>query len=98
MLYVSFMTWKPGLTQEQRQGTLARRAAYQFPSGYKWVAEYWPAGPTTVVSAFEADSYAPIMQVVMDWQDAFDFAIYPATTAEEGLKIGAQILQQAAAQ
>ncbi len=98
MLYVSFMSWKSGLTQEQQQAALARRADYQFPAGYRRVTEYWPAGPTAVVGVFEADSYAPIMQIVMDWQDVFDFAIYPATTAEEGLKIGAQILQQAAAQ
>jgi hypothetical protein len=97
MLYVSFLSWKPGLTQEQRQGALARRAQYQFPAGYKRIAEYWPSGPTTVVGIFETDSYAPIMQVVMEWQDVFDFAVYPATTAEEGLKIGAQILQQAGA-
>jgi hypothetical protein len=75
-------------------GALERRAEYEFPKGFKRVAEYWPAGPIVVAIVFEADNYAPVTQFLMDWQDTFEMAVYPTTTAEEGLRLGAEVLRQ----
>ena len=71
---------KSTLSKEEQQSALGRRASYQFPDGYKFVAEYWPAGPTTVVSVGEAETFDPIFKLILDWQDVFDIAVYPAVT------------------
>jgi hypothetical protein len=94
MLYLATLSWKPDATREQMDGALTRRASYEFPKGLKRIAEYWPAGPIVVAMVFETDSYGPVMQVLMDWQDVFEIAVYPTTTAEEGLKLGAEALQR----
>jgi hypothetical protein len=66
-----------------------RRAAWQYPEGIKPIAEYWPmAGDQQVVTIFTADSIAPIMDVEFEWNDVFDVTVYPAVSAEEGLRIG----------
>jgi hypothetical protein len=92
MLYAAFLSFKAGLDPEAQRGALARRATYQFPAGVNWKAEYWPSGPTQVVCIFEADGYEPVFRLVLDWQDVFDINVYPTTTAEEGLQIGARIM------
>jgi len=97
MLYTAFLTWRSAATGEQRREALGRRAMYQFPPGLKVLAEYWVSGPTAVVAVFEAEGYAPIMKLTLDWEDVFDIAVYTATTAQEGLRIGAQMMQQAVA-
>ncbi|MGD0765693.1 MAG: DUF3303 family protein [Dehalococcoidia bacterium] len=94
MLYLASFTWKPGLTRQQTDAALGRRAQYKFPAGFEWVAEYWPAGPTIVVVVFEAANYAPVMQFLIDWDDVFDVVVYPTTTPEEGLKLGAEAIQR----
>ncbi len=43
MLYVMLADWKPGLSREQQEGALARRAGWQYPAGAKVVGEFWPA-------------------------------------------------------
>ncbi len=96
MLYVAMLSFKQGLSQEKQMEGLGRRAAYQFPAGFTWKAEYWPAGPTQVICIGEADSFEPMMRLMLDWQDIFDINIYPATTPEEGLQIGGKIMAEAA--
>ncbi len=94
MIYVANLTWKPGITGELMDEALKRRAEYEFPAGLKRLGEYWPAGPIIVTLIFEADSFAPVFQLVSDWQDVFDVAVYPATTAEEGLALGVEAMQR----
>jgi hypothetical protein len=94
MLYLATLSWRPEVTRDEMDGALKRRATYEFPKGFKHLAEYWASGPVVVTVAFEAESYAPIIEFTMDWQDAFDIAVYPATTAEEGLKLGAEALRR----
>jgi hypothetical protein len=92
MLYVATLTFHAGLTKEQRDNALARRAEWKYPEGLKVIGEYWPATPPHVISIFEASSYEPIMELMFTWQDVFDFTVSPATTPQEGLVIGAKLL------
>jgi hypothetical protein len=94
MLYLATFSWKPEMTRQQMDEALTRRAGYEFPKGLNRVAEYWPAGPIVVALVFETDSYGPVMQVLTDWQDVFEIVVYPATTAEEGLRLGAEAMQR----
>jgi hypothetical protein len=89
MLYIAFLTWKPGLTREQRQAALARHGRYRLPDGCEPVAEYWPSGPVAVVAVFEADDTAATAQLRRDWQDAFDVTVLPVVSAGEELRMGA---------
>lgn len=89
MDYVMLLRWKQGLTREQRDGALMHRAGWNYPAGVQVVAEYWPAAEDpAVVSIFRAEDFAAMMEIETTWGDTFDVNIYPAVSAEEGLKIG----------
>ncbi len=95
MLYVLLADWKPGLSQEQQNGALARRAQWQYPATVKVVGEYWPATHApAVITVFESDSYEGLMEISFYWQDVFDMHFFPATTAEEGLRTGQQVMER----
>jgi hypothetical protein len=99
MLYVMLLDWKPGLTREQMDGTLMRRSKWQYPNGAKVVGEYWlGASSPAVVSVFEAAEYEPILEITLTWGDMFNITVMPATTPEEGLRLGPQILQRRGSQ
>ncbi|HEY65268.1 MAG TPA: DUF3303 family protein [Caldilineae bacterium] len=82
-----------------RAGTIAERAArrvkWQPPEGVRLVAEYWlQTTDPSVISIIEADNVASIMAAVAGWDDVFDVTIVPAITAEEGLELARQIMQE----
>ena len=53
MDYVMLLRWKQGLTRDERDGALMNRAGWNYPSGVKVIAEYWPAAEDpAVVSNF----------------------------------------------
>lgn len=90
MLFVALGTPRTGNLAE---GT-KRRMEWQYPEGSRPVAEYWLQIPDpSVIAVFEADSIAPIMATVAAWDDLFSWIVTPAVTAEEGLKIAAQMMQ-----
>ena len=45
----------------------------------------------TIVSIFSTDSYSKVMELVFEWNDVFDIDVHPAVSADEGLKIGAEV-------
>ena len=93
MIYVWLASWQSGLTREQRDGALARRAEWQFPDGLDVLGEYWPAtGDPAVVAIFETDAFPAIMELDLEWGDVFDIVCVPACTPEQGLQWGAEIL------
>lgn len=95
MLYVMTLQWQPGLNREQRDSALLRRAQWQYPKGTKVVGEYWPASEhLVVVSIFEADDYAAIMEISLTWGDLFQVEVRPAV--DDGLKIGPEVLARRA--
>ena len=95
MDYVMLLRWKQGLSREQRDGALVRRAQWSFPQGVEVVAEYWPAAEDpAVVAIFRTDDFSNIMEVSFTWGDTFDITTFPAISAEEGLKIGPDVLSR----
>lgn len=93
MDYVILFRWKQGLTREQRDGALVNRAGWKYPAGIEVIAEYWPAtdDPAVVVIG-RTDDFSAFMEVEMTWGAVFDVTAIPAISAEEGLKMGADVM------
>lgn len=93
MLYVMTLDWQPGLSREQRDGALARRAGWTYPPGMTVEGEYWVGAENpAVVVVFHADSFTPMMEVGLAWGDVFQVTTYPAVTAADGLTAGAEAM------
>jgi len=92
MEYVALLRFRPQVTAEERDRALMRRAAWTYPEGIRPIAEYWPtADQVQVVTIFAADTFAPVMEILFEWNDVFDISISPAVSAEEGLRIGPEV-------
>jgi hypothetical protein len=63
-----------------------RRAAWQYPEGIGPIAEDWAAAAVQVVTIFSADSFDKVLEILFEWNGAFDIGIHPAVSAEEGLR------------
>jgi hypothetical protein len=85
---------KPRGSVTKREGTM-RRFEYHYPEGMRVIGEYWLAmhDPCVIVVA-EAESMAPLLAAVTDWDDVFEITIVPATTAEEGMRFAKDRLAQ----
>jgi hypothetical protein len=65
------------------------------------VGEYWlwsndPTLPHVILICEPDDNIAtPVLAAFAEWDDVFDITILPAFTAEEGLKLGQQMMQEA---
>ena len=93
MDYVMLLRWKQGLARDDRDGALVQRAGWKYPDGVKLIAEYWPAADDpAVVSVFQTDDYAGLMEIGMTWGHLFDVTILPAVSAEDGLKVGPEVM------
>jgi hypothetical protein len=91
--YVSLLSFRSSVSAADRDAALMRRAGWQFPEGVKVIAEYWPmAAEVQVVAIFSTDNPAALMELQLEWGDVFDIAIYPALSADDGLKIGADVV------
>src|SRR3978361_2373450 len=89
MEYVALMRFRPQVSAEERDRALMRRAAWVYPEGIRPIAEYRPvADQVQVVTIFAAETFAPVMEVECEWNGVFDVSIFPAVSAEEGLRIG----------
>jgi hypothetical protein len=92
MEFIALLRFRPSVAPADRDAALMRRAAWQYPDGVKVIAEYWPAwGEYQVVTAFAAETFAPIMEIEFEWNDVFDVTVIPAVSAEEGLRIGPEV-------
>ena len=90
MLFACLLSVKSGTAKER----IARRAGWNYPDGIKVVGEWWLQTPhPAVVIICEADSIAPIMASVVDWDDVFNITVVPAVSAEEGLQLAQQMAQ-----
>ena len=93
MLYVMTLKWQPGLTREQRDGALLRRSQWSYADGVKVHGEYWPSSESVaVVSIFETEDPAALMDLGFTWGDVFQLEVMPAVSAEQGLKIGPEAM------
>jgi hypothetical protein len=92
MDYVALLRFRPSISSAERDAALVRRATWQYPAGVTVVAEYWPvSGDVQVVSIFSTDDFAPIFEFELEWSDVFDIDVSPAVSAEDGLRIGADV-------
>jgi hypothetical protein len=93
MDYVALLKFRSSVSGAERDAALMRRASWEYPKGIRVMAEYWPVSSAfQVVSIFSADSFEPVMEVELEWSDVFDIDIYPAVGADEGLRIGADVV------
>jgi hypothetical protein len=90
--YVARLTFRAASSAEDRDAALMRRVSWEYPSGVKVIAEYWPlADDLQVVSIFSADDIAAVWELAAEWDDVFDVDISPAVSADEGLRIGPDV-------
>jgi hypothetical protein len=95
VIYVWQASWKPGLSREQMDGALVRRAGWSYPEGVKVLGEYWlGSNRPSVLSIFEADDFRPIMEMEFTWGDVFEISCDAACTPEQGLEWGPAIIQR----
>lgn len=93
MDYVALLKFRSSVSAAERDGALMRRAAWQYPKGVRVIAEYWPlSSAVTVVTIFTADSFEQVMELELEWSDVFDIDIHPAVAADEGLRIGPDVV------
>jgi hypothetical protein len=70
-----------------------RRFDYHYPEDMTIVGEYWLAtDDPCVILVVEADSMAPLMAAVADWDGVFQITIVPAVTAEDGMRFAKERL------
>ena len=89
MLFVALLKVSEGKTT----AALAKRLQWQYPEGMNLIAEYWLNSPDpTVITVFEADSEATVVQYTVEWSDYFAITIVPAITVEEGMEMGKKMM------
>lgn len=97
MIFVTLMKRKEG-AGNTRRATMTRRVDWQYPEGYKVLGEYWlAADDPSVVAIVEGDDIGPLYRTLVDWDDAFEFHVYPAMPAEVGIALTRQALASATA-
>jgi Domain of unknown function (DUF3303) len=93
MLFVMTLKWQPGLAREQRDGALQRRSQWNYPDGVNLIGEFWPSSENlAVVSAFETNDPAALMEIGFTWGDVFQIEVTPAVTAKDGLRLGPEAM------
>jgi len=95
MLFVMTLKWQPGLTRERRDGALQRRSQWNYPDGVNLIGEFWPTSENlAVVSAFETNDPAALMEIGFTWGDVFQIEVAPAVTATDGLQLGPEAMSR----
>jgi hypothetical protein len=97
MTILGFFYWKPGLPHEKMLECLGRRFEYEEPEGANMLFEYWPSwlGDKTpaVVAGYDMTDLGPMMAIELFWGEYFDITMLPAISADDGVKMGADIMQ-----
>lgn len=88
MKFVALQSLKEGVDEAKLEELLQNRAEYEFPEGIRPIAEYWgPKDSPAVISIFEADDAAPILQSTVPWMEYFETTdLFPVVSAEEGIE------------
>lgn len=90
MLFVTLMKARPG----KRNEATARRLEWKYPEGIRVVGEYWlMSEEVSSITIAEADSIAPAIAAMRDWNDLFEISMVPAISAEDGMKLAKQVRQ-----
>jgi len=92
MDFVALLKFRSSISAAEADAGLGRRAAWKYPDGIQVIAEYWPlSSAVQVVSILSAESVEKVMELVFEWNDIFDIDVYPAVSAEEGLRVGPEL-------
>lgn len=95
MDYVALLKFRSSVPAAERDGALMRRAAWQYPKGIRVIAEYWPiSSAVQVISIFSVDTFEQVMELELEWSDVFDIDVHPAVSVDEGLRIGAEVIER----
>lgn len=93
MDFVGLLRFRTGTSDADRDAAMARRAAWKYPAGVRVVAEYWPTTAAyQAVTIFTTDDVADLMTLEFEWNDVFDVEILPAVSAEDGLRLGPEVM------
>ncbi len=97
MTILGLFYWRPGIPHEKALEALTKRAQYGLPEGVSTVFEYWPAGASpdipAVVGVYEMSDFAPMLETELVWGEYFQMKLLPAVSAEDGMKLGADVMQ-----
>jgi hypothetical protein len=97
-MMIGLFHWKEGLSHDKLMECLAKRLDYTMPEKMHMFHEVWPATSGSdlpgVVSIFEVPDYAPLMEVELFWSEYFDIKFLPVISAEDGIKLGKDIMTQ----
>jgi len=97
MDFVVLLKFRSSLSAADADAALGRRAAWKYPDGIQVIAEYWPlSSAVQVVSILSAESIEKLMEVFFEWDDVFDIDVYPAVSADDGLRIGPEVFTRLA--
>jgi hypothetical protein len=89
MLFVALGKQRAGTTKER----VVRRMQWDYPPGGAPVAEYWlQSSDPVVVVVMEAADIAPIMAATSQWDDVFEWRVFPAVTAQQGMEIAKKLM------
>lgn len=89
MRFVSLGRVRAGTEKERIQ----RRMDWSYPENIDVVGEYWLASDDPkIVTIIETDDLPTAMSVLADWDDVFEFEVFPALTAEEGFELGKKMM------
>jgi len=88
MLFVALGKVRAGTSKER----IARRMQWDYPPGGRLIGEYWlqSADPVIVV-IMETDDIAPIMAATSQWDDVFEWRVFPAVTAQQGMELASKM-------
>ena len=93
MDYVGILRFRKSVSSSERDAALGRRAGWTYPKGVKVIAEYWPmAADVQVVTIFSTDDPGAVLELELEWSDVFDIDIHPALSADDGLKVGPDVM------
>lgn len=91
MLFIVLCDAKAGTSKER----IARRMQWQKPEGSKLIAEYWlTTDHPNVIEIVETDDVQSLLNGISEWDDVFDISIYPAITAEEGMRSAQEMMSR----
>ncbi len=89
MLFVALGKVRAGTTKER----VARRMQWTYPPGGKLVAEYWlQSSDPVVIAIMETDDIGPVMAATSQWDDVFEWRVFPAVTAEQGMELAKKMM------
>jgi hypothetical protein len=93
MLVVALLTLRSDAPPLRER--LQRRVSWQYPPSVQVVGEYWlngaPPEHPRIITILETENAASLLPIQAAWSDMYDIAVFPALTAEEGLKLASQL-------